>query len=279
MFIDKVLKAYPMFPKPDAIIKIDNVRDYVYENNQEFWDWTIDAFNIIPPFKSTWFEFKLPKWSNNEGKLIDLKNNFNLSFGVFGQYEILPTKKFCVRFTCFSEFLEGILVNGDALFSADEKGKPELSCGRIVGRLTSTFINLISYGRNPNDLSCFNSYGGVLMMALNFIHCKNVVIKAEQIPGKLKKSRKRKGKPYFEKYYMLQIEPMKKILRTEGESEKVGIKRALHICRGHFRTYNEKKLFGKVLGTFWITDHVRGSEKIGKIHKDYNILRPKEIRV
>jgi hypothetical protein len=113
-------------------------------------------------------------------------------------------------------------------------------------------------------------------MALNFLTCKNVLRNEEKIPKKLFLRNQKKGKGYFEKYYTLQIDPMREILRREGQAEKTGIIMALHICRGHFKTYSSKGLFGKYQGTFWWPSHVRGEESKGKIKKDYeiNILQP-----
>jgi hypothetical protein len=69
---------------------------------------------------------------------------------------------------------------------------------------------------------------------------------------------------------------MKRILKTEGNIESEGLKRALHICRGHFSTYSEEKpLFGRVAGTFWIPAHTRGQIKEGVVISDYKVS-PKE---
>lgn len=65
---------------------------------------------------------------------------------------------------------------------------------------------------------------------------------------------------------------MKKVLRTEGQSETTGLKRALHICRGHFAHYgDDKPLFGKYTGTFWRPMHARGKVEQGVVVKDYKI--------
>lgn len=48
-------------------------------------------------------------------------------------------------------------------------------------------------------------------------------------------------------------------------------------CRGHFSTYTEDRpLFGKVSGTFWVPSHVRGSAKQGVVVSDYNVKAPKQ---
>ena len=59
----------------------------------------------------------------------------------------------------------------------------------------------------------------------------------------------------------MNIEPLKAILRTEGRSDQVGVQKALHICRGHFRDYREGAgLFGKYHGVFWTPQIVRGTK-------------------
>jgi hypothetical protein len=115
------------------------------------------------------------------------------------------------------------------------------------------------------------------------MHCKNVdlmpfekkIILPKKSNSKKKlKDKTRQKKTVMEKYYVLQIEPMKKVLSEEGNIEHEGLERALHICRGHFRTYDEKPLFGKIKGTFWVPQHMRGKAENGIIHKDYDIKLP-----
>lgn len=131
---------------------------------------------------------------------------------------------------------------------------------------------------------CAHYYFTPVLLANAFAHCKNV--KISEMPPEpqrpLKNSQKRRGVqqvPHYS-YHVLDIEPMKEVLRTEGQSEKTGLTRALHICRGHFATYtDEKPLFGRVTGTFWKPMHVRGSIKAGIAAKDYNVLKPKKTGV
>ena len=79
------------------------------------------------------------------------------------------------------------------------------------------------------------------------------------------------------RYYTLNIEPMKKVLREEGKVESHGLKHALSVCRGHFANYTEGKgLFGKYHGQFWIPQHVRGSANQGVVTKDYAVNAPQE---
>jgi hypothetical protein len=65
---------------------------------------------------------------------------------------------------------------------------------------------------------------------------------------------------------------MKKVLKTEGDSDSVGVQKAMHICRGHFKNYTEGKgLFGKYHGMYWVDSHVKGNKDFGTVNKDYNI--------
>ena len=63
---------------------------------------------------------------------------------------------------------------------------------------------------------------------------------------------------------------MKKVLKTEGGIDEVGLQRALHICRGHFKDYRDGKgLFGKHKGLYWWDSTVKGNANNGEIKKDY----------
>jgi hypothetical protein len=120
--------------------------------------------------------------------------------------------------------------------------------------------------------SLFLSLLKPVLFALSFMHCKNVTLEAQEPDRSLNNERRKAGLKPFVRYHTINIEPMKKVLKTEGNSEVDGLKRALHICRGHFSTYSEEKpLFGRIAGTFWIPSHVRGSIKEGVVVSDYNV--------
>lgn len=111
------------------------------------------------------------------------------------------------------------------------------------------------------------------LLAISFCHCKNVAITPETKPAALKKRQLERGKPSVT-FKVLQISPMQKILRNAGAAEANGLKRALHICRGHFANYETKGLFGKYLGRFWVPQHVRGTLDAGAVVKDYAVNMP-----
>lgn len=114
------------------------------------------------------------------------------------------------------------------------------------------------------------------LLALSFLHCKNVTLETTDPPAKLSKAfQRRNGRPLV-RYHTLNIEPMRRVLKHEGQSEKTGLRKAMHICRGHFKDYSKHGLFGKYKGMYWWESHVRGSADEGAVLKDYNVTTPKQ---
>jgi hypothetical protein len=116
------------------------------------------------------------------------------------------------------------------------------------------------------------------LLTISFLHCHNVSLE-EVRPPKLtvhNKSAKRRGERDYQPvtYKILDIHPMREVLRQAEQDAPQGEKtqRSLHICRGHFRHYEEGRgLFGKYHGTFWIPLHVRGQMRAGIAVKDYRM--------
>lgn len=112
------------------------------------------------------------------------------------------------------------------------------------------------------------------LLALSFMHCRNVKVLTERPPEKLsRKYERRTGKPLL-KYRVLQIDHMKQVLEREGGASSQGLKKALHICRGHFKQYGRDGkglLFGKYTATVWIPMHTRGNAEEGVVVKDYDV--------
>ena len=139
--------------------------------------------------------------------------------------------------------------------------------------------NVAVYGTNPTEKAEVALQSNCIifpaLLALSFMFCRNVRKKETEPPSKLSRAyAKRHGQP-LTRYYVLEIDPMKEVLRREGDSEATGLKRALHICRGHFATYSaERPLFGRRAGRFWKPMHVRGAVTEGVIAKDYEIKAP-----
>jgi hypothetical protein len=112
-------------------------------------------------------------------------------------------------------------------------------------------------------------------MTLTFLNCKNVTTQRVEPPAPLnRKAIKETGRPLV-RYHVLDVRPMRKVLETEGEVASKGPRHALHICRGHFKTFtDEAPLFGRYTGTYYWEEHVRGTPVKGVVVKDYNVQQP-----
>lgn len=278
---------------PDlSVIDVTNVADYIGAD--------IDRFNkpvqeviscALPPFSSCWMECRtrgieyMSLWEQlgafmntydlRSRSLVD-KHNLAGAIGIPAERrENLNNVAWIVRGDFSGLRKDGSLecLWGVAYFLLDVGGmvlRPMLGGHRVDrGFLDTHEHERLSY--------ITVEIMGLFGMASSFMSCKNVQLIENQPPRHERRQREREGKMPATKYYTLEIEPMKKILRTEGKSEEVGLKKALHICRGHFAHYTpDKPLFGKVSGRFWIPAHVRGSKEAGEIKKDYKIKTPKE---
>lgn len=115
-----------------------------------------------------------------------------------------------------------------------------------------------------------------VFFAISLTHCRNVEVRDRPVSRQQRRMAERTGKPVTV-YKELVIDAFRKQARYETEGDGGNeIKRALHICRGHFATYGDHNpLFGKHTGTFWRPMHVRGHKEIGEVKKSYNVKGPK----
>lgn len=122
-----------------------------------------------------------------------------------------------------------------------------------------------------NPITVMLLMGLPVINAILLLNCKNVVLEDEPKASmkRMLNRHKRDKKPI---YKILHIHPLRIKNSADRESFESGIKKSIHVCRGHFRTYtDERPLFGKVAGTFFISAHIRGDEKEGTVLKDYSL--------
>ncbi|MEI6131978.1 MAG: hypothetical protein WCQ41_04050 [Bacillota bacterium] len=175
-----------------------------------------------------------------------------------------------------------LYVNADGTACTGAAPNGELGFGLLMsepmllerGKTSDVFLDLFNSGEGRDVWSY-----SVLLPALScitFMHCKNVQLTERDpnldLPSWAKKHREKKGEPPLLKYYTINISIVRKLLKNEGNIEHNGFRKALHICRGHFKNYVDGKgLFGKYHGLYWVDMHVRGDQEIGVIKKDYKL--------
>lgn len=80
------------------------------------------------------------------------------------------------------------------------------------------------------------------------------------------------------RYHVLDIKPIRRLIDSYRRGDRGDLRRALHICRGHFKTFSpDAPLLGRAVGTFWWGPQIRGSREEGIVLKDYRVLATSEI--
>lgn len=115
------------------------------------------------------------------------------------------------------------------------------------------------------------------LLALSFLHCKNVELCEGNPSRKAILNVHRAFGRAVTRYKILKIGPLEEIIRQRTDDQPTGVKRALHICRGHFKDYRKadsKPLFGKYRGIWFWGPQTRGTSNVGTVVKDYDLRRP-----
>jgi hypothetical protein len=235
------LKQHLEEHQPVPVLLIENVAKYAaihYKLEEK-----ISLPNVAPPYPAFWSEFRAAGIHQNPAcRRVGV-------YAVAGERKDPSIKaRWAINCHLFSEVAEGIYGPiGPLAVLVGEDG--ELLKGYPRPPLTERMdlVEVVMSDVVPT------------LVALNFLHCKNVTLEDHSMPPPLaKKYQARTGiRPV--RYKTLVIEPLKQILKREGGIAEAGLIRALHNVRGHFAVYREEKpLFGKLHGQFFIPQHLRG---------------------
>lgn len=297
---------------PVTVVEISNVSAYYGTTAKPEWDYLNDFPNAAPPFAHAFYEMREPPFVNIGGQMVKTVNGPDFRMGLLARAidvddPDLEFKLELMRYVYRDEpeivthqlagskwihFIQatcrtsaGILHPAFwSVYGVNAEGKIHQSPNGFRCLFFEDFLRVIRNGHDfsvdglsDSDVSGAFASGIIhpYLLAVSFMHCKNVKRVENVPPPKVQARRSKEGKLPLTKYYTLEIEAMKRTLQTEGGISTNGLKRALHICRGHFATYDEKPLFGKVKGTFWVPQHVKGSKAVGEIVKDYSVKGPK----
>jgi len=258
-----------LHPGPDLpVLLIDNVADYYYTaSDQEHWSVDRDFPNLAPPFPAFWCEHKMPRTIHSK-ECGDTKMNPLIQHGRVGilVHGLTPEQftavdipanghwvLWCELFVDYGfrdRPIEG--PHGSMFLCLDEQGA-------VIG---APWMQSYADAGYEDVMKSFMTWLHPTLLAISFLHCKNVRVEDNQVPKPLaKKYRERHRGVQPTAYKTLVIEPLKQILRTEGKSGEHGLAKAMHICRGHFRDYRQGRgLFGKYKQLVWTPMTVRGTK-------------------
>lgn len=267
------------------IIDISNVADYYFTGtSQDFFDIREDFPSVAPPFPVFWMEWMTPSTLKNRSG--DEAISVRTRNGALWQFRTVSE-------IGSGDFCGGLNHQAIELAHRNPGTKWIGLAGRFVAQGHTTYPSVFGSmyaiaddGRPLAHALVFDTRTRIGkeeanallagfhsdLLAISFMHCKNVtVLETKRSFAERHASR---GKRPTVKMYTLSIEPMKQVLKNEGKSEEIGIRKALHICRGHFKDYRQSGLFGKIKGIFWWDSAVRGSSHRGVIIKDYAVKAP-----
>lgn len=226
-----------------------------------------DIPTIAPPWHSFYFEYRVKRIPNSNQRIDDF--NLNVSGvvksakGDFGStvliYFITSSFNSANSLNCIALDLD---TNGARKLNKD--GKIEMRVIPVSGPLQSLPFE------TPK---MFDAVMAPLLLALSFCHCKTQVqMQTEEVPEKLFHKQVAENKVPVERWHILNIEPVKRMLKEYSRANNVTDKMALHLCRGHFMDYRDGKgLFGKYKGIYWQPQHFKGKAKNGVVNKDYSV--------
>jgi hypothetical protein len=281
------------------VIGADSVSDFMAGdtgNNRTLWDYPSWA----PPFRATWYEWKNIGLPSNEKRFGVLAIADDVG-PLLDDFAPKPEARWHVTCFYFAEPRDNInipglygiaylpidghgnMVRGPTVAKGfttlyDRGNAKTLTDGETIGDGMLAFQAISLFPDRSTEAYYVDMLAWqlhILGMTCSFLSCKNVLLMESRPPAKLSKAFRRKhGRPLIT-VKTLDIKPMRQVLETEGGCGENGLTKALHICRGHFKTYTaERPLLGRIVGRFWWQQHLRGSHEHGVVAKDYRVRGP-----
>jgi hypothetical protein len=276
------------------VLVVDNVVDYFYSGTtQEWWEWDRDFPCLAPPFETFWVETLAPRHAVSEacgtmtppsrlchawGAIVEGIEWASLRRDRADTYlrslPRLPQQpRWLLSFDLFVEPRKhDVFLFGKLLLLLDANGRVIHAEGGESGSTVVEYIPVDDWDLRAGLRKLLPPMLMPFALAISFLHCRNVQLVERRPSPELSRAHKRRRGLPFVRYHVLEIEPMKRVLRTEGKADEVGLRQALHICRGHFKDYRQRGLFGKHRAIFWWESYLRGAPGFGVVDKDYNVL-------
>jgi hypothetical protein len=240
--------------KAAVAIRIQNVADYLYlESGRETFDFHKDCPNIAPPWPLFFMSFKtfrrhtLQPTQPPKG-YIAIETPREIGF-LFNANREETTEEWTLQTLVFqgpavASFEWHIDKDGQLIPPASKPSGIQYDAS-LLFRWPQFKILDTPWRPDPEPFAA-------PFLTISFCHCKNVEVAREPVPPKVKAKREHTYGWSPDAWHQLKIEPMRKQLRAVGANQPGGLKRALHIMRGHFKDYTEGRgLFGKQHGVWW----------------------------
>jgi len=183
-----VLLARPDLP----VLLIDNVADYYYSSDQEYWDLRDDFPNLAPPYPAFWCESKLAtkihsKQCGDTDMSAFISNSrigmliHGLARDQFKGQDIPDNVKWVLWCELFIDYHQRDCTatgpHGSMMLAVDAEGV-------LVDR---PWIQSLSDPRDNDLIRHYITFLHPAFLAMSFLHCKNVTIIDNQVPKPLAK--------------------------------------------------------------------------------------------
>lgn len=263
-----------------TVVLADNVTEYYYGSNETYRaaDMPESLPNVAPPWPLTFIESQVCS-DPTMRKELGFRSWGVLFEGIENdQEEREHAGRWQLRSNIILDVGGRLMLEAIGVaFSVDDSGRlVEAGTGPRVELMVPEGLertaDLYMSGAHFND---HLTYFIPALLTLCFIHCNNVTLRGET-PERTRQQRRelaRRGLPLL-RYHIIDIRPVETLLGSEGDLEEQGLGKALHICRGHFKDFTDKGLFGKHHGTYWWHDQARGTPERGIVTKDYLVTPP-----
>jgi hypothetical protein len=252
---DEWTASFQRDSKDAVVVDAESVAQWVHAQRE-----TIPAGNdvlrlverCVPPFPTTMVEFR---------------TGFVMHMGVVVFREITDSG-WKVGATAWASDLNKQIATVPAVWSVevDPNGTPDWDrCNVIVDPR-------IAEERRKDARDFMAEAFLVALIAFRFMHARGVELRETQPPRHERRRAEKEGKPAPVTFKTLEIGGITRTLSKEGNVEVNGIRKAMHLCRGHFADYTKGAgLFGKHKVEVFVPEHVKGRRERGVIVKDYCI--------
>lgn len=268
------------------LVVADNVSEYYAKTRLTVDPEASDFPNVMLPFDLTFVDMKAYGYREQGdidefGVLLKLTEPQSTPSSFLTQYPelVAPEVKAHLVAVCFLGYKDGKLDMPVTAFLPIGEDYRAIDTSTQAGLKFYFKPNRTFHERSDDEVHqfCLSVIAAAIpraLLTISLMHCRNVKVLTETPPPKLSKKHKKKtGRPLI-KYRVLQIDHMKQVLEREGHASTGGLKKALHICRGHFKHYGRDGkglLFGKHVATVWTPMHTRGNIEDGAVVKDYDV--------
>ena len=216
------------------VVDIDNVAEYYYQSQDPFNDWRRDLPNLAPPWSAFWMEHRLRKTFRAVLPAHEKKQRVGMLFFA-APMEMLRHPDGCLKRTggYLETWLPAEVQQAAWLYIIDiffdygagrnDYYGPHGSLLALVDKDGRTVGNprVQPFIEKEEDRESLVGRLGTGLLAISFLHCKNVKTTDNEVDKPLAKkwAAKHAGQRPA-RYKTLVIEPLKEILRKQGESEK-----------------------------------------------------------